>query len=88
MEYRITVNGLDARITIERGAEAARAYGITFDEHATIVADARPARWSGYCDACIVYDVASAMLVTRRRIECDDVADALERAGLTCMCGN
>ena len=88
MEYRITINGLDARVNVDHGAETVSAYGITFDEDARIVTETRPARWSGFCDACIVYDVAGTMLATRRRIEYDDVIDALERAGMACTCDN
>jgi len=90
MEYRITINGLDARVNVDHGAETVSAYGITFDENARIVTETRAyrSRYSGFCNACIVYDMAADMLTTRRGIEYDDVSDALEPAGLTCMCGN
>ena len=84
--YTLTINGLEARVTLEHGANTISASGIVFDEYSNIVTERDTLRYSGFCDAEIVYSIAGDMLTTRRRIEHEDVADAVQALGLTCTC--
>jgi hypothetical protein len=84
--YTLTLNGLDARVTLDHGVNTVSAYGLTFDESADVVTETESRRFSGYCDSEIVYSIACDMLHTRRGIEAEDISDAVEALGLTCEC--
>lgn len=84
--YTIALKGLEASITLDSGAETTRAYGIAFDENGDTISETESRRFSGFCDSEIVYDIASELLTTRRQIESEGIADALEAIGLVCAC--
>ena len=85
--YRIELDGLDARITIDRGNSVGYpAYGIAFDEDANIIADFDSRTYGGYCHAEILAVMAHAMFNRHRPVEFEAVTYAVAVAGHECQC--
>lgn len=85
-EYRMTVKGLEARVFLTPNPFNVHTHGVTYDENAIKVAERGSVTYQGYCDWEIVYDVAGDMLHSRRGIEYDDIAAAVDALGLVCEC--
>ena len=85
--HTIKLDGLDARITIERGNPVGfPAYGIAFDEDANIIADFDSRTYGGYCTAEILERIAYMMFNKHRAIEYEQIVSAVESAGHECTC--
>jgi len=85
--HTIKLNGLDARITIERGNPVGYpAYGIAFDEDANIIADFDSRTYGGYCTAEILEVMAYAMFNRHCPVEYEAVTCAVASAGYVCTC--
>lgn len=84
--YRITLKGLEASITIEHGHETDSAYGILFDENAAIIRETESQRYSGFCDREITYSIACTLYDHARQVEPADIWDALSALTPECEC--
>lgn len=82
-KHTVTLNGLEARVTLDYGVNTVAAYGITFDESGDTVTETESRQFSGFCDQEIIYTLAGEMLATRRRIDWEDVYNAID---LECNC--
>ncbi|OJU44434.1 MAG: hypothetical protein BGN98_13700 [Microbacterium sp. 69-7] len=80
------IGQIDARVFITRGTSTAESYGIAFDEDGATIAETSANRYSGFCDAEIAYDEAHRLMAWRWGVESEDIAAAVDAAGLTCDC--
>jgi len=77
---------IDATIDVHRGIETASAWGLAFDQDADVIAETESTRYSGFCDAEIVYSELHRLFAGRWGIESEDIASAVDSVLPLCEC--
>jgi hypothetical protein len=89
MEIQVTLTGretIDACVNIDHDINTSVAYGLAFNDDGDVVAETDSTRYSGFCEAEIVYHELHRLIAWRWGIESGDIADALDMRGIMCDC--